>query len=186
MYFEVLFLLWGVGVFCFLFFCSSGLYLQHTEVPRLAVESELHLPAYTTDTATQDPSHVPWPIHHSSWKSQILNLHSEARARTCIFMDASQILYRWATTGTPAEALFLSAETFRIIICSWWIYVYIIMKWPSLSLALFFAQKSTMSDMNIATPAFFLLVLPWYIFFILLLSACSYLYILSSNYVGSM
>ena len=28
----------------------------HMEVPRLGVESELHLPAYTTATATQDPS----------------------------------------------------------------------------------------------------------------------------------
>ena len=30
-----------------------GLHLQHMEVPRLLVESELQLPAYTTTTATQ-------------------------------------------------------------------------------------------------------------------------------------
>ena len=41
----------------FLFF--SGLHLQHMEVPRLGVKSELQLPAYTTAyataTATQNP-----------------------------------------------------------------------------------------------------------------------------------
>ena len=31
---------------------------QHMEVPRLAGESELQLPAYTTATAMQDPSHA--------------------------------------------------------------------------------------------------------------------------------
>ena len=35
------------------------------EVPRLGVPLELQLPAYTTATATQDPSHV-WDLHHSS------------------------------------------------------------------------------------------------------------------------
>ena len=34
------------------------------EVPRLGVESELQLPAYTTATATPDPSHV-CNLHHS-------------------------------------------------------------------------------------------------------------------------
>ena len=33
-----------------------GLYLQHIEVPRLEVQSELQLPAYTTATAIPDPS----------------------------------------------------------------------------------------------------------------------------------
>ena len=32
-----------------------GLCLQHVEVPRLGVESELQLPAYTTATARPDP-----------------------------------------------------------------------------------------------------------------------------------
>ena len=35
------------------------------EVPRLGVELELQPPAYTTATATQDPSHA-WDQHHSS------------------------------------------------------------------------------------------------------------------------
>ena len=40
------------------------------EVPRLGVESELQLPAYTTDTVKPDPSQV-CNLHHSSWQSQI-------------------------------------------------------------------------------------------------------------------
>ena len=38
---------------------------QHMEVPRLGVECELQLPAYTTATAIPDPSRV-CDIHHSS------------------------------------------------------------------------------------------------------------------------
>ena len=57
------------------------------EVPRLRVKSELQLPAYTTATATQDPSLV-CDLHHSS--RQFLNLLNEARDGTCVLMDASQ------------------------------------------------------------------------------------------------
>ena len=35
------------------------------EVPRLGVDSELELPAYTTVTATLDLSRI-WDLHHSS------------------------------------------------------------------------------------------------------------------------
>ena len=63
----------------FLFVCSFlGLHMWHMEVPRLRVESELQLPAYTTATATQDLSHVCDP-HHSSRQRQVLNPLSEAR-----------------------------------------------------------------------------------------------------------
>ena len=47
-----------------LLFGILGLHLQHVEVPRLGVELELQLPAYTTATATPDPSHICDP--HSS------------------------------------------------------------------------------------------------------------------------
>ena len=53
-------------------FVFLGLYPRHMEVPRLGVESELQLPAYTTATATPDPSRV-WELHHSSWQWGILN-----------------------------------------------------------------------------------------------------------------
>ena len=42
------------------------------EVPRLENKSELQLPAYTTGTATWDPSRV-CNLHHSSWQCQIFN-----------------------------------------------------------------------------------------------------------------
>ena len=40
-----------------------GLHLWHIEVPRLGVESELQLSAYTTAMAMQDLSHV-CDLHH--------------------------------------------------------------------------------------------------------------------------
>ena len=48
------------------------------EVPRLGVESELQLPAYTTDTAMQDPSHI-FDLHHSSQQHWIPDPLREAR-----------------------------------------------------------------------------------------------------------
>ena len=47
------------------------------EVPRLGGELELQLLAYTTSTATPDPSHV-CNLHHSSRQRRILNPLSEA------------------------------------------------------------------------------------------------------------
>ena len=55
------------------------------EVPRLGAESELQLLAYTTVTATRDPSHV-CNLHHSSWQCWILNPLGEARDRTYILI----------------------------------------------------------------------------------------------------
>jgi len=77
-------------VFCFFFF-FLGPHPQHMEVPRLTVESELHLPACTTATAIPDLSHI-CDLHHSSWPRQILNPLSKARDGTSILMDASQVL----------------------------------------------------------------------------------------------
>ena len=42
----------------FLFFTFLWLHLWHMEVPGLAAEPELQLLAYTTATATQDPSRI--------------------------------------------------------------------------------------------------------------------------------
>ena len=49
--------------FFFAFFLRLN--LQHMEVPRLGIESELHLLAYTTATATPAPSHL-FDLYHSS------------------------------------------------------------------------------------------------------------------------
>ena len=61
------------------------------EVPRLGVEPELQLLAYTTDTATWDPSHT-CDLCHSLWQCQILNPLSEGRDQTFILIDTSQVL----------------------------------------------------------------------------------------------
>ena len=60
------------------------------EVPRLGVELELHLPAYTIAAATGDLSLV-FHLHHSSGPHQILNPLSEARDRTCVLMDICRV-----------------------------------------------------------------------------------------------
>ena len=52
-------------IFYFLFFVFLGLHLQHMEVPRLGVESQLQLVVYTTATAMGDLSCV-CDLHHNS------------------------------------------------------------------------------------------------------------------------
>ena len=51
-------------------FCFLGPHLQHMEVPKLVVELGLQQPAYTTATATQDPSLI-CDLYHSSWQCRI-------------------------------------------------------------------------------------------------------------------
>ena len=92
-----------------------GPHPQHTEVPRLGVESELQLPAYTTATATWDLSNV-CDLHHSSWQCWIFNPLSGARDGTCNFMVPSQICFG-ATMGTP-PCCFLKVLLFLGKLCS--------------------------------------------------------------------
>ena len=74
--------------------------LKHMEVHRLRVNSELQLLAYATVTAMWDLSCI-YDLHHSSRQCWILNPLSEARDRTYVLMDTSQIRFPWAMTGTP-------------------------------------------------------------------------------------
>ena len=67
-------------------FFFSGLHLQHMEIPRLGVELELHLQAYTTATTLLDPSHIYEPCL-SLQQCWIPNPLSKARDRTCILTD---------------------------------------------------------------------------------------------------
>ena len=60
--------------------------------------------AYTTATATQDPSLI-YDLHHSSRQCRLLNPLNKARDRTCVLMDTSQILFCCATMGTPIVCL---------------------------------------------------------------------------------
>ena len=78
-------------LFIYLFLVFLGLHPQHREVPRLGVESELELPAYTTAMATPDPSRV-CDLHHSSRQHQILNPLSEARDQTHNLMVCEDLL----------------------------------------------------------------------------------------------
>ena len=61
---EKRFLVFFVCLFVLSYFIL-GLPSQHMEVPRLRVESDLQLPAYTTATATPDPSRI-CNLHPSS------------------------------------------------------------------------------------------------------------------------
>ena len=91
LHFRQLFVLFLVfnSFFSFLFFCFLWLHQRHM-VPRLRVESELQLPAYTTATAMLDPSRI-CHLHHSSRQRRILNPLSETRDQTCNLMAPSRI-----------------------------------------------------------------------------------------------
>ena len=75
------------------------------EVPRLGVESELQLPAYTTATTTWDLSLV-CDLHHSSWQHRILNPLKEARDQTRNLIVPSRSCFRCVMLGTPPFASF--------------------------------------------------------------------------------
>ena len=67
-------------------FSFLGPHTGHREVPRLGVNSELQLPAYTTATATPDPSCV-CDLHHNSLQRGIPDPPSEARDWTFVLME---------------------------------------------------------------------------------------------------
>ena len=70
------------------------------EVPRLVVELELQLLAYTTGTNMQDSCHV-CDLHHSSQQRWILSPLSEARDQTLI----PWTLVVFITSEPPQECL---------------------------------------------------------------------------------
>ena len=88
-----------VNNFFLFFFCLLGLHL-HMEAPRWGVEEELPLPAYTTATATPDPSRICDP-YHSPWQHWTDNPLNKARDRTRVLMGTNHIPFSWATVGTP-------------------------------------------------------------------------------------
>ena len=69
------------------------------DIPRLGVESELQLPAYTTATVTQDLSHV-CNIHCSLRQHRILN-----PLRPGTEPVSSRILFRFVSTEPQQELL---------------------------------------------------------------------------------
>ena len=60
------------------FFFFLELHLWHMEVPWLGAELVLRLPAYTTDTARQDPNRI-CDLHHNSRQCRILNTLSQGQ-----------------------------------------------------------------------------------------------------------
>lgn len=87
--------------FClfYFYFFFLGPHLRHTEVPRLGVELELKLPAYTTVIATPDLSHL-HHLHYSLWQCRILNPLSESR-------DTSRVLNLLSYSRNSRCCLFL-------------------------------------------------------------------------------
>ena len=79
-------------------------HLQHMEVSRPGVESELQLWAYTTATAMLDLNHICSP-HCGLQQCWILNPLSKVRDQTNILMDTMLFLIHWATTGILSSAL---------------------------------------------------------------------------------
>ena len=79
------------------------------EVPRLEVKLELQLPAYTTVTATADPSRV---CNHSSQQCQILNPLSKARDQTHNLVVPSWIRFRCAMMDTPCNYVIVLCLSF--------------------------------------------------------------------------
>ena len=69
---------WVFFFFFFFFFFFLGPHMGHTEVPRLGLELELQLLAYTTAAVTWDPSRI-CDLYHSLWQHRILNPLIEAR-----------------------------------------------------------------------------------------------------------
>ena len=77
---------------------------------RCQITSELQLPAYTTATATPDPSHV-CDLHRSSRQRRILNPLSQARGQTCILTDASPVLNPLSHNRNSWRCPLLPADT---------------------------------------------------------------------------
>lgn len=95
---DIGYLIFWLFIYLFIF-VILGPHLWHMEIPRLAVELELQLPANAAATATPDPSHI-CGLHHSSQQCLILNPPSGARDQTPILIDTSQVHFCSATTGT--------------------------------------------------------------------------------------
>ena len=70
-------------------------------VPRLGVQLELQLLAYTTATAMPEPSCV-CDLHYSLWRCWVLNPLNKARDQTRILMNTSWV-HCCATMGTLTE-----------------------------------------------------------------------------------
>ena len=99
----------------FVFLPFLGQLLQHMEVLRLGVESELQLPAHATAKALPVLIHI-CDLHNSSQQHGILNPLSEARDRTRILWILVGFINCRATMGTPANDQFLIYQFARSVL----------------------------------------------------------------------
>ena len=99
-----------LGYFFFFFFCFLGPHPQHMEVPRLEVQSELQLLAYSTAIATSNLSLV-CDLHHSTTAQG--NARSLTHwARPGIKPVSSRMLVRFISEEPWWQVLFLSFLSF--------------------------------------------------------------------------
>ena len=97
----------------YIYFVFLGLYPWHIEAPKLGVQLQLQLAAYTT--AMQHLSHI-CNLCHSSWQHGILDLLSEARDGICVLRDTvSSDHFCWAMTWTPRCHIWKLSNDFRWI-----------------------------------------------------------------------
>ena len=101
-------------LFIYLFIFFLGPHLQHMEIPRLGVISELQLPAYAVATAMWDPSCI-CELHHSLQQRKILNPLSKAGDLICILMDTSQILNPLSHKGSSPPIPFKPIEAVALV-----------------------------------------------------------------------
>ena len=92
------------------FLSFLGPHLKHTKVPRLEVESQLLLLAYTTATATPGPV---CDLHHCSRPCQSLHPLVKAMDRTCILMDTSWVLSLLSPHGNSPSGFYIEERNER-------------------------------------------------------------------------
>ena len=84
---------------------------------------------------------------------------------TEVIIDLSMSFSSISFYFTYFADLLFGAYILKIALSSWWIDPFIITKYASLPLVIFFILESTWSEINIATAAFLWLMFTWYIFF---------------------
>ena len=105
-----------------LFFCFLGLHLRHMEAPKLGVESELQLPAYTRVTATPDPNHV-CDLHHSSRNARSLTHWAKPGIKPETSWFIVVICFYCTTMGTAFFLIyFLLGYSWFTVLCQLWLY----------------------------------------------------------------
>ena len=111
------------NAFYFYFLLFKGPHLWHMDAPRLGVQSEPQLLAYTRATAMPDQSCI-CHLHHSSQQCWILNALSKAKDRTHNLMVPSWIRFHCSMTGTPG--MLFKRFFFFCILMQNWHYVHLI------------------------------------------------------------